>query len=193
MGNPQLNRKALSAIALAAGIACTRAPVPVTAGPWPQTIERREQLFVLPDGYRGPVMVIYDQPDGAQPKPIDGQISYDVPADGVVRTKYPEEVLAGSTVKFVYKSGPALLQYHRCSQMRLEGLAGDPTAVCWLAVQVGTTGMPDHAVYIVTDWAGIPSNYDRGARMMDSLFFGGVGLSRFKWHEPMAQPAQKSA
>jgi hypothetical protein len=75
--------------------------------------------------------------------------------------------------------------------MRMEGLAGDPTAVCWLAVQVGGAGMPDHAVYIVTDWAGIPENYDRGAWMLDSLFFGGKGLSKFKWREPMAPPTQR--
>ena len=155
-------------------------------------IERKQQVFVLPDGYRGPVTVIYDQPGGSRPETIDGQVSYDVPVDGIVRTALPEEVLAGATVKFVYKSGHALVQYHRCTQMRMEGLAGDPTAVCWLAVQVGGAGMPDHAVYIVTDWAGIPENYDRGAWMLDSLFFGGKGLSKFKWREPMAPPTQRT-
>ena len=192
MSSPGLNKKITTTLALAATVACAGGQVVVKAGQG-EPIERRQQLFVLPDGYRGPVMVIYDQPYGARPKTINGEISYDVPGDGIVRTAFPEEVLAGSTVKFMFRSSPALLQYHTCTQMRLEGLAGDPTAVCWLAVQVGGVGMPDHAVYIVTDWAGIPDNYNRGARMLDSLFFGGPGLSKFIWREPIAKAPQKSA
>ena len=192
MNAPQLNRKITTMLALAATLGCAGRQVVVKSGQG-QPIERRQQIFVLPDGYRGPVMVIYDQADGARPKTINGEISYDVPSDGIVRTAFPEEVLAGATVRFMYKSSPALLQYHTCTQMRLEGLAGDPTAVCWLAVQVGGVAMPDHAVYIVTDWAGIPANYNRGAQMLDSLFFGGPGLSKFIWREPVAQTPQKSA
>jgi len=119
-----------------------------------------------------------------------------VPSNGIVRTVLPEEVLAGSQVRFVYKSRSALLQYHTCTQMRLEGLASDGAAVCWLAIQVGNSGMPDHAVYIITDWTGIPENYNRGARMLDSLFFGGPGgpsSSKFRWQEPRPAPVGKSA
>jgi hypothetical protein len=42
----------------------------------------------------------------------------------------------------------------------------------------------------VTDWVGIPDNYERGARMLDSLFFGGKGTSRFKWAEPKKPSTQ---
>ena len=192
MNAPRSNKKITTTLVLAATLACAGRQVVVKAGQG-EPIERRQQIFVLPDGYRGPVMVIYDQPDGARPKTINGEISYEVPSDGIVRTAFPEEVLAGSTVKFMFRSSPALLQYHTCTQMRLEGLAGDPTAVCWLAVQVGGVGVADHAVYIVTDWAGIPQNYNRGAQMLDSLFFGGPGLSKFIWREPIAQAPQKSA
>ena len=150
----------------------------------------KRQVFVLPAGFRGPVMVIYDQPNGARPKNVDGEVVYAVPADGVVRTTLPEEVLAGARVDFVDGQRATLPQYHNCTQMRLRGLATDPAAVCWLAIQVGETGTPDHAVYIVTDWVGIPENYERGARMLDSLFFGGKGASRFKWAEPKTPSAQ---
>ena len=81
-------------------------------------------------------------------------------------------------------------------QMRLEGLASDGAGVCWLAIQVGSSAMPDHAVYIITDWTGIPANYNRGARMLDSLFFGGPSgssSSKFKWQEPKPAPVGKSA
>jgi|SRR6059058_2410549 len=151
---------------------------------------RKVQIFVLPSGYRGPVMVIYDQPNGAHPRNVDGQVVYDVPRDGIVRTALPEEVLAGARVQFVNASHAALPQYHNCTQMRMSGLATDPAAVCWLAIQVGESGTPDHAVYIVTDWVGIPENYDRGAKMLDSLFFGGSGVSKFKWAEPKAPTSQ---
>jgi hypothetical protein len=151
---------------------------------------RKLQVFVLPAGFRGPVMVIYDQPNGARPRNVDGEVVYDVPPDGIVRTALPEEVLAGARVEFVFGSRSLLPQYHNCTQMRLRGLATDPTAVCWLAIQVGETGTPDHAVYIVTDWVGIPENYERGAKMLDSLFFGGKGASRFKWAEPKIPSAQ---
>jgi hypothetical protein len=75
--------------------------------------------------------------------------------------------------------------------MRMEGWR-DPTAVCWLAVRVGAE-CPDPRRFIVTDWAGIPENYDRGAWMLDSAFFGGKGLSRFKWREPVSPPSQRTA
>lgn len=185
-------RHIITTIAFAAALACSgRSGIkPVQA--IPPDSGRKLQVFVLPDGYQGPVMVIYDQPGGVRPKAVNGEIVYDVPDDGVVRTAFPEEVLAGAKLKFVYRSSPALPQYHNCTQMRLKGLAGDPAGVCWLAIQVGTSGTPDHAVYIVTDWVGIPQNYNRGARMLDSLFFGPTRSSKFKWEEPQAPPTQRS-
>ena len=182
----------MTATALAVTIACAPRLKGVDNKQEIQPDPGRSQVFVLPAGFQGPVLVIYDQPEGARPAPVGGEIIYDVPEDGIVRTAFPEEVLAGAKVKFVYKSSPALPQYHTCTQMRLQGLAGDPAGVCWLAIQVGGTGTPDHAVYIVTDWVGIPENYDRGARMLDSLFFSG-GSSRFKWSEPKPPPVQKSS
>ncbi len=188
-------RHITATFALAVISACARQVV-VQASQGIPVPEHRLQLFVLPQDFQGPVMVIYDQPNGVRPKPVNGEIVYDVPRDGIVRTALPEEVLAGSQVKFVYRSSPALLQYHTCTQMRLEGLATDGAAVCWLAIQVGGNGTPDHAVYIITDWAGIPDNYNRGARMLDSLFFsrpGGPTSSRFKWQEPRPPPVGKAA
>ena len=188
---PKIGRHIVAAIVVAVTAACGGHQAFVQAAHTMQPDPARKvQVFVLPAGYLGPVMVIYDQPDGQHPKTINGQVVYDVPATGIVRTAYPEEVLAGAQVKFVYKSSSALWQYHNCTQMRLRGLASDPAAVCWLAIQVGDTGTPDRAIYIVTDWIGIPENYDRGARMLDSLFFGGKGVSKFKWTEPKAAPAQ---
>lgn len=189
-----IGRQVRAIIVLALTIACARQGM-IQANLVISGTEHKLQLFVLPPDFQGPVMVIYDQIDGVRPKAVNGQIVYDVPRDGIVRTALPEEVLAGSQVKFVYKSRPALLQYHTCTQMRLEGLATDAAAVCWLAIQVGGNGTPDHAVYIITDWAGIPDNYNRGARMLDSLFFSGPGTSssKFKWQEPKPPPAGKSA
>ena len=187
-------RNITATITLAATIACSRGQITVRAAQSVQpAVERKLQLFVLPAGFQGPVTVIYDQPDGQRPKSVDGKIVYNVPRDGIVRTALPEEVLAGATLKFVYQSSSALPQYHNCTQMRLQGLAGDPAGVCWLAIQVGGTGMPDHAVYIVTDWVGIPENYDRGAHMLDSLFFGPTRSSKFKWEEPKVPSAQRSS
>ena len=187
-------RNITATIALAATMACARGQIAVPAAQGVQpTVERKLQLFVLPTGFQGPVLVIYDQANGARPRVVNGEIVYNVPRDGIVRTTLPEEVLAGSKLRFAYESSPALPQYHNCTQMRLQGLAGDPAGVCWLAIQVGGVGMPDHAVYIVTDWVGIPENYDRGARMLDSLFFGPTRSSKFKWQEPKTPPAQRSS
>ena len=185
-------RNILGMIAIAAALACSRGQTSVRTAQGVQPVTERRQLFVLPAGYQGPVLVIYDQSDGARPKVLNGEIVYDVPRDGIVRTVLPEEVLAGAKIRFVYQSRPALAQFHNCAQMRLQGLASDPTGVCWLAIQVGTSGVPDHAVYIVTDWVGIPVNYNRGAHMLDSLFFGPTGSSKFKWEEPKAPPGANS-
>lgn len=183
------SRKFVVAVGLVMTIACAGGHYAAQAPYIQSDAARKLQVFVLPAGYRGPVTVIYDQPNGQRPKTVDGQVVYDVPEDGVVRTALPEEVLAGAKVKFVNGTHSALSQYHNCTQMRLQGLATDPTAVCWLAIQVGEPGTPDHAVYIVTDWVGIPDNYERGAKMLDSLFFGGKRTSKFKWAEPKTPQA----
>jgi hypothetical protein len=188
-----IGRALVATVGFVVAAACARQVGIQASQAVPLGDDRRLQLFVLPTDFQGPVMVIYDQPDGVRPKAVNGMIIYDVPSNGIVRTVLPEEVLAGSQVRFVYKSHSALLQYHTCTQMRLEGLASDGAAVCWLAIQVGNSAMPDHAVYIITDWTGIPENYNRGARMLDSLFFGGPSGSRFKWQEPRAAPVGKSA
>jgi hypothetical protein len=185
-------RHILLASGIAACIACAGRNASVAGFQEVQSeAARKVQIFVLHVGYRGPVMVIYDQPNGAHPRNVDGEVVYDVPRDGIVRTALPEEVLAGARVQFISASHAALPQYHNCTQMRMRGLATDPAAVCWLAIQVGENGTPDHAVYIVTDWVGIPDNYDRGAKMLDSLFFGGKGgASKFKWTEPKTPTSQ---
>jgi hypothetical protein len=69
--------------------------------------------------------------------------------------------------------------------MRLHVNAADKVPrVCWLDYFAGGTRTPDHIVAIVTDWAGIPDNYDRTTFVYDSVLHQGRGTAIKKWEEP---------
>lgn len=56
--------------------------------------------------------------------------------------------------------------------------------ICWLDYSVGGTGIPSHVVAVVTDWVGIPANFNRTTFVYDSVLHKGKGLAIQKWTEP---------
>jgi hypothetical protein len=149
------------------------------------------EVFLLPPKYRGPVLVIYDQPGRVKPSVEDGKASYVVPPDGVVRTSLPEPAL-GTKVTASFSDSPqtALRTFPSCDDMRRDRAAAAPAATCWLE-DVGGTGIPPYIAFIVTDWFGIPQHYDQAKHLIDSVVFQGK-LRAPRWAEPKKSQHPKS-
>lgn len=63
---------------------------------------------LIPDGYVGPVVIVFDDPSGEPPKhDEDGGVIYEIPPDGVLRlsTPAPEAGLYGVDYFFVQPDG----------------------------------------------------------------------------------------
>ena len=143
-----------------------------------------KEIFVLPAGYRGPFIAVYAQANTAQPYWRGDTAVYNVPASGVVRLPYGEPPHTTKT-SHVFANEPlrSLDNYPTCEDMRLR-VADPAPRVCWFGFSAGGTGIPDHIVAVVTDWLGIPSNFNRTSFVYDSVLFQGKGKVNTKWEEP---------
>ncbi len=95
--------------------------------------EASDEVFVLAQGYTGPVVVVFGQADGAAEKHDGPRRVYDIPPGGVLRTRFGTRRRGWFTPVFRYGSpgGPSI-------PLGLEGStpAGDPV----LAWGTGTVG-----------------------------------------------------
>ena len=48
-----------------------------------------DSIYLIPDGYEGPVFVIFDQPAGNPEKYENGDRVYEIPSNGILRTQFP--------------------------------------------------------------------------------------------------------
>lgn len=49
--------------------------------------EPKEAIYILPKGYFGPVVIVFDQQNGAEPSIEEGYRVYRIPSSGVLKTK----------------------------------------------------------------------------------------------------------
>lgn len=146
----------------------------------------RLETFVLPKGYRGPFVAVYSQHDGQRPRWKGDTAVFSVGVTGVIRIPYPEPP-ASSRTSHVFADRPshALRNYPTCADMRVDSKDA-LIAVCWLDFRVSLQNSPEHIVAVVTDWAGIPDNFERTTLVYDSVVFSGKGIGLRKWEEPPA-------
>ena len=137
----------------------------------------------MPDGYRGPVIAIYDQTGGARPVLSGDTAIYGVPSNGVLRIALSQP--PQRRVISAFKGNPAqkLRTFPTCPEMRRRFVAGERVGTCWLR-EIGSSAAPAHEAFIVTQWQDIPANYNRGMSMLDSLVFGGHFHGGLRWEEP---------
>jgi hypothetical protein len=143
-----------------------------------------KEIFVLPAGYRGPFLAIYDQDSAEQPTWQGDTAVYNVPPSGVVRIGSPEPQSGTRTSHvFANRPGERIPNYPTCADMRAQ-VPDSRLAVCWLDFSIRPTGTPDHVVAVVTDWIGIPANFERTTVVYDSVLLGGHGIGVRGWEEP---------
>ena len=143
-----------------------------------------QEIFVLPQNYRGPFIAIYGQPDGKPPGWHGDTAIIVVPPSGVVRLPYPEPPTQTLTAH-VFENARALhlRNYPTCADMRLV-VTDSATAICWFDFHVDVGGTPEHVVAVVTNWNGIPKMFEATSQLYDSVLLGGKGIGRRHWEEP---------
>lgn len=52
-------------------------------------VSSKESICLIPEGFTGPVFIIFSQQDGVTPNVEDGRNVYKIPADGILQTKVP--------------------------------------------------------------------------------------------------------
>ncbi|MEJ5996010.1 hypothetical protein WG904_16400 [Pedobacter sp. Du54] len=63
-----------------------------------------KEIVVVPRNYTGLILIIYDQPNGADPVFQDGKRVYEIPSNGILKTKFsPNPGWIGLT-EFYYES-----------------------------------------------------------------------------------------
>ena len=135
----------------------------------------KAEIFVTIEGYRGPLIAIYDQPGGIAPAWRGDTALYAVPPSGIVRIALAEP--ARGTRVFLVESGVAyrpVAIFGTCDEEPLVATADLPQA-CWLDFEVGGTGIPDHIVAVVTSALSLDADYYRTTFVYDSVVLGGNG------------------
>jgi hypothetical protein len=60
------------------------------------------EIHLIPDGYVGPVVIAFDRDDGTPKKYEDRTRVYEIPADGILKTKFPRNDGTHHSWKFYY-------------------------------------------------------------------------------------------
>jgi hypothetical protein len=127
------------------------------------------ELDLMPVGFEGPVIIIFNDPNGAPARWERGARRYDIPASGVFRTQFsPNEGWGRPDYEYVDASGhrSLIVPGTPC----VDSLLGDPVQACLDAVRGPG---PRYDAYVVSHRANRKEMYDRGARLVDSVLFGG--------------------
>lgn len=132
------------------------------------------ELNLIPAGFEGPVIIIFNDPNGAPPRWEGSARRYDIPASGVFRTQFgPNEGWGRPDYEYVDANGHrnAIVPGTPC----VDSLPGDPVQACLDAVRMNGNGVPSppYDAYVVSHRANRKQMYDRGARLVDSILFGG--------------------
>src|SRR6266403_2361467 len=70
----------------------------------------QDQIFVLPKGYKGVVIVIYNQRNGQAPKYDQGKRIFEIPDDGVWKTQFAPNNSWRRPDKFFYMVGGQMVE-----------------------------------------------------------------------------------
>jgi hypothetical protein len=130
------------------------------------------EVHLLPVGFRGPVIIVFRQTDGAAPEREGRARLYRIPKDGVLRTAYgPNDGWSAPAYFYVDSSG------HRTEIAGgapcADSLPGDPVQAClmgWLSI--GNRVGADYQAYVVTQQADRREQYKRGDSLVRTVIYG---------------------
>lgn len=59
-------------------------------------------VFIVPEGYTGPIIILHNQKDGAEKKYDQGKRVYDIPHTGILKTKFKANYGTSNSPLFYY-------------------------------------------------------------------------------------------
>jgi len=137
------------------------------------------EVHLIPAGFEGPVIIIFNDPNGAPMRREGRARRYDIPVSGVLRTQFgPSSGFGRPDYEYVDSAGhrTAIVPGTPC----VDSLPGDPVQACLDAVRLNGNGAqgPHYEAYVVSHRANRRIMYDRGSHLVDSMLFGGAMYRR---------------
>jgi hypothetical protein len=132
------------------------------------------EVHLIPAGFRGPVVVVFSDAAGAPKEYEDRARLYRIPSSGVLRTQFgPNEGWGRPDYFYIDQHGrrSRIVPGTPCD----DSLPGDSVQACLIGQKMwgtsgGTTEVPVYSAYAIGQRADRRDAYDRGDRLLDSLF-----------------------
>jgi hypothetical protein len=130
------------------------------------------EVHLLPSGFRGPVIIVFRQADGAAPEREGRARLYRIPPDGVLRTQYePNDGWSAPDYFYVDSSGQRteIARGAPCA----DSLPGDPVQACLMGqLYIGDQVGAEYQAYVVTQQADRNAQYERGDSLVRAVIYG---------------------
>lgn len=123
---------------------------------------------MLPDGFRGAVVVIYEQIAGELPVVRGDTLQYRVPVGGILKVALPQPIARRIVVGYRPSPNAGLRAFPTCYEMRRRLRAGTAVGMCWLGEIDASNALP-HEAFIVSQWQDIPGNDGERSRQLGHL------------------------
>lgn len=125
-------------------------------------LTEESQVYLIPQGYTGPVLIVYDQVDGQPPKYENKSRVYEIPINGVLLTQFSWPERVGGEFWYINEQGQRTEKILWDQNCRGDDSLGDPVTVCVTGVLIGPTGknFPRHTSLII----GMESQRDQLAK-----------------------------
>ena len=123
------------------------------------------EIHLLPSGFTGPVVILFEQSDGAPPL-MDGPARvYQIPASGVLRTQFRDNP-GWSSPKYYYRDASGRRTSIVAGAPCEDSLAADPVQACLEGtLYIGNRSAPPYSAYVV----GRRRDREEASERVDSL------------------------
>lgn len=134
------------------------------------------ELHLIREGFEGPVLIIFNDPDG-EPREYEGKSRvYEIPPSGVLRTQFPpNDGWSRPVYMYVDEQGN---RTRIVTGAPCEDLSGDPVQACLMARRSGLNVnrqhiQPEYDAYVVGRKGNRRDLYGRGDSLVSAVLFGG--------------------
>jgi hypothetical protein len=134
------------------------------------------ELHLIPDGFEGPVLIVFNDPNGTQPEYEGKSRLYEIPPSGVLRTQFPPNDGWGRPIyAYVDDQGK---HTQIVTGAPCEDLPDDPVQACSMGRRAygDATGLrirPEYSAYVVGRKGNRRELYAKGDSLVSVILFGG--------------------
>lgn len=130
------------------------------------------EVHLLPAGFRGPVVILFNDANGAPTEREGKARRYTIPPDGVLRTKFRQN--PGWSKPDYFHVRPDGQRWRIVTGLPCaNSLPGDPVQACLMSqMSLSNRPSPPYSAYIVGRQAEQRSHYDRGDSLVRKVVYG---------------------